>query len=246
MCVLDHYYISKYMQTDTSTLKSNTNGIMGSAINEGQSIQFQDIFDWSSEFDINEGSRYPPFSDLSAAPDFQFKPIPPTIFRKASRKWLAQTSPNFFSQPKNTATLSKDEVLAGKTLQSFENYLSIVSLMFYGDPFSKVSRTTELLRPGKRARAKEIADPLSMLVSPLRAANEFGKAYVELWSPKQVAVFECALCKFGKNFRAIEKLMRNEKQLQEITRFYYLWKKTSHYKAWKDTVRQQFMEAALS
>jgi hypothetical protein len=103
-----------------------------------------------------------------------FKPISPGIFTKASRKWLSQNSQNFYSQAKNTAALSKDQILAGKLLQAFENYLSIVSLMYYGDPFSKTPQGSEVFRPGKRARTVEYADPLSMIVSPLRADTEFG------------------------------------------------------------------------
>ena len=109
----------------------------------------------------------------------EFKPISPILFKKASRKWLNQNSQNFYSQSRNTVELSKDHVLAGKALQSFENYLSIVSMMFYGDPFSKSKQNSQIFRPGKRARSKQIADPLSMIVSPLRAETEFGKIYAE-------------------------------------------------------------------
>jgi hypothetical protein len=106
----------------------------------------------------------------------QFKAISPLIFKKASRKWLNSNSQNYFSQAKNTADLSKDQILAGKALQSFENYLSIVSLMYFGDPFSKSKSNSEVFRPGKRARSRQISDPLSMIVSPLRTELEFGKA----------------------------------------------------------------------
>jgi hypothetical protein len=105
-----------------------------------------------------------------------FKSISPIIFKKASKKWLNTYASNFYSQTKNTAELTKDQVQAGKALQSFENYLSIVCMMYYGDPFSKAKDNGEIFRPGKRARSKQLADPLSMIVSPLRAEIEFGKA----------------------------------------------------------------------
>lgn len=71
--------------------------------------------------------------------------------------------------------MSKDKILAGKALQAFENYLSIVTMMYFGDPFSKSKQNVEVFRPGKRARSNQISDPLSMILSPLRAENDFGK-----------------------------------------------------------------------
>ena len=47
-------------------------------------------------------------------------------------------------------------------------------MMYYGDPYSKNKQSSEVFRPGKRARSKQLADPLSMIVSPLRAEIEFG------------------------------------------------------------------------
>ena len=121
---------------------------------------------------MHQGKRL--YSDISVGSVIKFKPISPMIFKKASRKWLNQNSQNFYSQTKNTACLTKDKILAGKVLQSFENYLSIVSMMYYGDPYSKNKQNTEVFRPGKRARSKQLADPLSMIVSPLRDEIEFG------------------------------------------------------------------------
>ena len=164
------------MKTENSSISSNTNGHIIAVNNDKNSACLQEIFDWSSTFEENDESRYLLFSEISVKAMIKFKPISPVVFKKASRKWLNQNSQNFYSQTKNTASLSKDQVSAGKTLQSFENYLSIVSLMYYGDPYSKNKQTCEVFRPGKRTRNKQIADPLSMIVSPLRANVEFGKA----------------------------------------------------------------------
>lgn len=112
-------------------------------------------------------------------------------------------------------------------------------MMYFGDPFSKSKQSIETFRPGKRARPTHMAEPLSMLISPLRAEHEFGKGYLESWSPKQIAVFESALCSFGKKFEVIERILKYQKSQKEIGKFYYMWKKTSHYKSWKDAVREQ-------
>ena len=83
-------------------------------------------------------------------------------------------SQNFYSQSKTILEMSKEKASAGKSIQSFENYLSVVSMMYFGDPFTKCKENVEVFRPGKRSRTKVIADPLSMLVSPLRADHDFG------------------------------------------------------------------------
>lgn len=44
---------------------------------------------------------------------------------------------------------------------------------------------------------------------------------------------------FGKKFDVVSRLLEESKTLQEITRFYYIWKKTSHYKSWKEAVKEQ-------
>ncbi|CAG9314408.1 unnamed protein product [Blepharisma stoltei] len=186
-----------------------------------------DLIDWSSNDDEGASSSDP--GDWTAIP---FKTISPLIFRKASRRWLASQTPDFYSQEKNTVGMKKTKVLAGKYLQAFENYLASITMMYYGDPYvSKKSEpaTAAAYRPGKRPRNILQMDPLAFLLSPLRQEFSF-----ELWSPMQVAVFECGLCSFGKEFKVIEKLLKFSKTYQEVTQFYHMWKQTSHYKVWKE------------
>ncbi|OMJ73080.1 hypothetical protein SteCoe_28307 [Stentor coeruleus] len=202
---------------------------------ESENKSLLDFCDWSSNgssSDISISS----LSNLNLNP--LFKPVQPSIFKKASRKWLNSNSQNYYSQTKNTLEMSKDKVLAGKALQSFENYLSTVTMMYFGDPHPKSKETTEIFRPGKRARSSQLNDPLSMILSPLRSELDF-----ESWSPKEIAVFESVMCMFGKKFDVVGRLLEESKTLQEITRFYYIWKKTSHYKSWKEAVKEQLGNA---
>lgn len=53
-------------------------------------------------------------------------------------------------------------------------------------------------------------------------------------------MFECGLCKYGKKFKMIGKLMGNSKTHLEITEFYYLWKTTTHYAAWKEALLKAY------
>ncbi|EAR95250.2 MYB DNA-binding protein/transcription factor-like protein, putative (macronuclear) [Tetrahymena thermophila SB210] len=68
---------------------------------------------------------------------------------------------------------------------------------------------------------------LDQLINPLKTDYPF-----ELWSPKEIAIFECAMCKFGKQFGFISALI-GTKTHRDVFEFYLMWKGTSHYKIWK-------------
>ena len=60
---------------------------------------------------------------------------------------------------------------------------------------------------------------------------------IERWSPKEIAIFECTLCAYGKKFELALQLLGQSKDLRGITEFYHLWKQTSHYRVWKEAGR---------
>jgi len=68
---------------------------------------------------------------------------------------------------------------------------------------------------------------LGILTSPLRRPT-----VVEKWSPYEIATFEASLALFGKQFHQLQKFVRT-KSTKEIIEFFYVWKKTGHYKVWK-------------
>ncbi|CAD8110879.1 unnamed protein product [Paramecium primaurelia] len=70
-------------------------------------------------------------------------------------------------------------------------------------------------------------DVLDILISPLR--NDFP---FETWTTKEIAIFECGLCRYGKQYEFLSHLIKT-KNAQDIIQFYYNWKFTSHYKLWK-------------
>ncbi|CAD8121541.1 unnamed protein product [Paramecium sonneborni] len=70
-------------------------------------------------------------------------------------------------------------------------------------------------------------DVLDILISPLR--NDFP---FETWTTKEIAIFECGLCRYGKQYEFLSHLIKT-KNAQDIIQFYYFWKFTSHYKLWK-------------
>lgn len=69
--------------------------------------------------------------------------------------------------------------------------------------------------------------PVELLVSPLRHKN-----VLDLWGPKEVALFEAGICKYGKDFNMLQRLIET-KTTREVVDFYYLWKQTNRYTSWK-------------
>jgi hypothetical protein len=68
---------------------------------------------------------------------------------------------------------------------------------------------------------------LGLLLSPLRRPT-----VVERWSPYEISIFEASLALCGKEFHQVQKFVKT-KNTKEIIEFYYVWKKTAHYRVWK-------------
>jgi hypothetical protein len=105
-----------------------------------------------------------------------------------------------------------------------EDYVDFVGKMMY--PGTQ-------LRPygfdsGKREYPIEGISVLGYLKSPLRRPT-----IIEKWSPCEIALFEAALLHHGKEFHTVSKEIRT-KSTKEVVDFYYIWKKTAHYKKWKE------------
>jgi len=61
---------------------------------------------------------------------------------------------------------------------------------------------------------------IDLLLSPLRKPN-----VLDCWSPREIALFEAGICRLGKNFHQIQRLLPT-KTTQAIVEFYYnCWKK---------------------
>jgi hypothetical protein len=77
---------------------------------------------------------------------------------------------------------------------------------------------------------------LGYLKSPLRRPT-----VIEKWSPYEIATFEAAITLHGKQFHVIQKWVKT-KCTKEIVEFYYIWKKTSHYRRWKGQYEEEIEE----
>jgi hypothetical protein len=83
--------------------------------------------------------------------------------------------------------------------------------------------------PSRKQYPLDTISVLSYLKSPLRRPT-----IIEKWSPLEIATFEAALCEYGKVFHKVQSEVAT-KTTREVIEFYYMWKKTSHYKVWKKT-----------
>lgn len=55
---------------------------------------------------------------------------------------------------------------------------------------------------------------------------------LELWNPREIALFEAALYLHGKQFHKVQRYIQT-KTTKQVVAFYYVWKKTKHYQEWK-------------
>eukprot|EP00742_Colponemidia_sp_Colp-10_P007465 GILJ01008041.1.p1 GENE.GILJ01008041.1~~GILJ01008041.1.p1 ORF type:complete len:237 (+),score=14.99 GILJ01008041.1:29-739(+) len=140
--------------------------------------------------------------------------LSPTMFRKSAESVKVE-------KPRG----STPQDVSGRTQLLLEDYLRITSTMYYG---TKVGASDESKNDASRNTSRFRFSTLDMLVSPVRQVH-----ILESWTPRDIALFESGVCKYGKNFHFIQKLMPH-KSTQDIVSFYYIWKTSSHYKIWKE------------
>jgi hypothetical protein len=104
-----------------------------------------------------------------------------------------------------------------------DDYLATVARTYYGAreagagaaaDFSLLRRTT-----------------LGLLTSPCREP-----LVTDRWAPLEVAKFEAALCLVGKNFSHVAAII-GTKSTADCVEFFYAWKQSQNYAAWKATFR---------
>lgn len=111
-----------------------------------------------------------------------------------------------------------------KTHQMAEDYVGAVAkLMYPGTKFGPYGYNHNM-----REYPLEYISVLAFIKSPLRRPS-----VIEKWSPYEVALFEGAMLHYGKEFHLVSREIKT-KTTKEVIDFYYVWKKTAHYKKWKD------------
>merc|ERR1719295_1915807 len=81
---------------------------------------------------------------------------------------------------------------------------------------------------------------INLILSPLRKRSP-----IDEWNPREVALFESAMCCKGKQFYEISKII-GTKNTKQCVEFYYHWKQSSNYAVWKALGRKTNKKATSS
>ena len=139
--------------------------------------------------------------------------------------------------PNSTSTtLQKEQGIPQRwrAHQMAEDYISLASSITL-PPISKLGPYGYTPTIGQYPIEQVTA--LGYLTSELRRPT-----VIEKWNPYEISIFEAALALHGKVFHTISKYVKT-KNTKEVIEFYYVWKKTSHGKRWKNSFVPEILES---
>lgn len=114
---------------------------------------------------------------------------------------------------------AKNVKIANKLKESFDHLMDFVFDTYFSTDTSDINNNAE---------TSFKFTSLDLLINPLRQ-----KFTWESWSPYEIALFHCCICKFGPNFDLFETILKT-KNKEEIIDFYFYWKSSKYYKIWKN------------
>ena len=138
--------------------------------------------------------------------------------RKIDDSYLMKKKENEDNYPMNIK-------MANKVKNSFENLLDFVHETYFMNDNNIPNE--------KENHYNFKFTSLDLLLNPLRQ-----KFTWETWSPYEIALFYCCICKFGTNFQFYENIITT-KTKEEIIDFYFSWKSSKYYKIWKSNKRKK-------
>ncbi|KAF8822033.1 hypothetical protein IE077_004229 [Cardiosporidium cionae] len=129
--------------------------------------------------------------------------------------------------------LIRNLILSNNRLHSDSKVSQMPATVYDGKGTTKITQSLvncqSLCNPNKSLLSTYTKiSPLEILSSPLRKPH-----VLDGWGPKEVCLFEAAICKYGKDFSKIQRIIQT-KTTKDMIDFYYLWKKTNRYVAWKE------------
>lgn len=142
------------------------------------------------------------------------------------------TSPShFYVPPAEEIKFGPEFTLELPGRDRIDSLLRAVSRLYYREKEVNPNGTSVWVNGGYDSTEYPTLD---LLLSPLRQPNS-----LDLWSPREIALFELGMCRVGKDFHHIQSLVAT-KSTQDIVDFYYhCWKKSAHYQIWKQTLRKE-------
>jgi len=82
---------------------------------------------------------------------------------------------------------------------------------------------------------------LDMLLSPIRKRH-----IIEGWTPREMALFEACICRYGKDFQFMSKTIGSKTTRQCVEFYYRVWKRSKHYRTWKGSSQQRDSSSSIS
>ncbi|CAM9276670.1 unnamed protein product, partial [Discosporangium mesarthrocarpum] len=125
--------------------------------------------------------------------------------------------------PRGPSNKGRDTTGRWRMHRMAEDYINVCGNITY----PRVSVGTYGFSPEEGRYPIDRPSTLGTLRSSLRRPS-----VIEMWSPHQVACFESAIHIYGKKFHRVAEAVEG-KSCTDVVEFYYVWKKTDHYKQWK-------------
>ncbi|KAJ1604530.1 putative SANT domain-containing protein [Cryptosporidium canis] len=195
----------------------------------------------ASRFDTNLDDSNLSYNISFHIPSYNFMEIPEPkvrneiVRRKISKleSYLSLCEELYLGNISKTKSVSDifQSLIVSHNIEPEDQYNAFLKRQSSATGFSKQntkanSKNSQSFEP--ITNAESIISPLSLLTHPFR-----NKEVIDLWGPHEVILFECGVCKYGKEFDKIQRIIKT-KTTKEIVDFYYcIWKRTSRYKAWK-------------
>lgn len=132
----------------------------------------------------------------------------------------------FFKKDKNGEDiLNSNTKKENKLNHAFEAFLDFVREIYFTNDHSNINESnSNSINDNNKFKFTS----LDLLVNPLRKSFTWEK-----WSPYEIALFNCCICKFGTNFDLYLNIITTKKK-EEVIDFYYTWKSSKYYKIWKN------------
>lgn len=144
-----------------------------------------------------------------------------------------QTQQNQTNQLNQIETISFNEKIINKIENFVQSYCDLVNEYYFSgiDQSNNINDNNNISVSNDENQFK--LSSLDFLINPLRSPFPF-----EQWSPYEIALFQSCLCKFGKDFELIERIMKTKNKM-EIQEFYLQYEMTKCHDAWVNNYKKK-------
>ncbi len=158
-------------------------------------------------------SRFNNNIDITKELEIEYKDIDPQKGALSPRE--------LFSNKKTHHDLIDNRYIIDKIENTVEAYCGLVNDFYFNNEIKEITEEAD-----SEMSTEFKMSSLDFLINPLRTPLPF-----EMWSPYEIALFEACLCKFGRDFELISKIITTKTRM-EIQEFFYQWEKSRYHDLW--------------